>query len=193
MIARIEFESSIITKEDLHKLEYLVGEDIDTLPVQVDEEGKKRMYYHWESGAEELTPSDTYVAVNGSKTYVADIVEIAQAVRNVSYKVKSVIKHETANTMMSKINDKLLTALERFDKQVEFNSKCEVHVPNLGLININELMLAENICTDELQTHLNKGYRIIAVAPQPDQRRPDYILGRYNPGYTGGDEGAGRA
>jgi hypothetical protein len=62
-----------------------------------------------------------------------------------------------------------------------FNEKVEVHVPGLALMTYNDIMLCEDTCTDLLQSHLDKGWRIIAVSPQPDQRRPDYILGRYNP------------
>lgn len=56
-----------------------------------------------------------------------------------------------------------------------------VHVSNVGLFSVNEVFLMENACTDELQTELNKGWMIIAVCPPNDQRRPDYILGRFNP------------
>lgn len=42
-------------------------------------------------------------------------------------------------------------------------------------------MLLEDACTDQLQGALNSGWRIISACPQPDQRRPDYILGRFNP------------
>ena len=51
-----------------------------------------------------------------------------------------------------------------------------------GLIaTFNEIGLRENACSDVLSIALNDGWRIIAVCVQPDQRRPDYILGRYNP------------
>lgn len=61
-----------------------------------------------------------------------------------------------------------------------FNEKCDVHVPGNILISYNETMLLEDSCTDVLQGELNSGWRIVAVCPQA-QRRPDYILGRYNP------------
>lgn len=61
-----------------------------------------------------------------------------------------------------------------------FNEKCDVHVPGNILISYNETMLLEDSCTDILQAELNSGWRIVAVCPQA-QRRPDYILGRYNP------------
>jgi hypothetical protein len=60
----------------------------------------------------------------------------------------------------------------------EAKSAVHVHVPNIGLLMINEVMVLENICTDELQRHLDKGWRIIAVCPPNGVRRPDYVLGR---------------
>lgn len=59
-----------------------------------------------------------------------------------------------------------------------FNDRCQQHQPNASLMAIAETKLLENSCTDVLQEHLAEGWRIIAVQPQPDQRRPDYILGR---------------
>ena len=65
--------------------------------------------------------------------------------------------------------------------QMHYNSKCEVHTPGNTLTVYNDVRVVEDKCTDELQELLNDGWRIIAACPQPDQRRPDYILGRYNP------------
>lgn len=62
-----------------------------------------------------------------------------------------------------------------------YNNRCDVHMPGNMLASYNEIMLAEDSCTDVLQEHLTSGWRMIAVCPQPDQRRPDYILGRWNP------------
>lgn len=63
----------------------------------------------------------------------------------------------------------------------EYNTKCEVHMPGQALSLYNDMLLLEDACTDALQDNLNKGWRIIAACPQANQRRPDYILGRYNP------------
>lgn len=68
--------------------------------------------------------------------------------------------------------------------EINYNQKCDVHMPGQALSTFNELMLAEDKCSDELQAHLDDGWRIIAVCPQPNQRRPDYILGRFNPKHT---------
>lgn len=62
-----------------------------------------------------------------------------------------------------------------------YNNKCEVHMPGQALSVYNECLLLGDACTDALQSSLNSGWRIIAACPQPDQRRPDYILGRFNP------------
>lgn len=58
------------------------------------------------------------------------------------------------------------------------NERCSVAVAGLGLLTITEVEAHEDLCTHELQKRLDDGWRIVAVCVQPDQRRPDYILGR---------------
>lgn len=60
----------------------------------------------------------------------------------------------------------------------QYNSRCDVHVPNLGLLMMNKVELLSDACTDDLQAHLDRGWRILAICPQPNQRRPDYIIGK---------------
>ncbi len=62
-----------------------------------------------------------------------------------------------------------------------FNEKVNVHVPGLGLLLIDTVTVLECCCTTDLQTYLDEGWRIIAACPQPDQRRPDYVMGRQGP------------
>lgn len=73
-----------------------------------------------------------------------------------------------------------------------YNEKCEVHMPGQALATYNDTLLLEDSCTDKLQEALNNGWRLIAACPQPDARRPDYILGRYNPDLAVGGDGARR-
>jgi hypothetical protein len=54
----------------------------------------------------------------------------------------------------------------------------QVAIPNLLLFAVDEVMVLEDACTNNLQSYLDEGYRILAVCPPPAQRRPDYILGR---------------
>ena len=58
------------------------------------------------------------------------------------------------------------------------NQKVNVAVPGLGLLAIREAMVRTDLCTDELNEWLKEGWLILAICPQPDQRRPDYVLGR---------------
>jgi len=59
-----------------------------------------------------------------------------------------------------------------------YNERVQVHVPGLGLLLINEVVVETDLCTEKLQNLLNDGWRIIAACPQPNQRRPDYVLGK---------------
>lgn len=71
-----------------------------------------------------------------------------------------------------------------------YNSKVDVHMPGNMLGSYNQVMLLEDACSDALQTQISSGWRIIAACPQSDQRRPDYILGRYNENYEIEDSAA---
>lgn len=53
-----------------------------------------------------------------------------------------------------------------------------VHVPNVGLLAVDEVELLSDACTDNLQRYLDEGWRILCVCPPNNARRPDYILGR---------------
>lgn len=63
------------------------------------------------------------------------------------------------------------------ERAVAQGEAVQLSIPDLGLLAIDQTLLLEDCCTDVLQEHLNKGWRILAVCPAP-QRRPDYILGR---------------
>jgi hypothetical protein len=58
------------------------------------------------------------------------------------------------------------------------NNRVDVHVPGNALLLIDQVKVCENMCTDALAAELEAGWRIVAACPQPDQRRPDYVLGR---------------
>lgn len=54
----------------------------------------------------------------------------------------------------------------------------QIAVPDLPLMYIDEVMVLTDCCTDELQSMLNDGWRILAVCPPNSARRPDYVVGR---------------
>jgi len=97
------------------------------------------------------------------------------------------ILQSVKETLTSNIQEVLMeledktTKLERVISGFSFNEKCNVHVGGGLIVTFNDLKLCEDACTDHLQRELNHGWRIVACCVQPDQRRPDYILGRYNP------------
>lgn len=55
----------------------------------------------------------------------------------------------------------------------------QVSVANIGLFQVQRVDVLENCCTDELQRWLDRGWRIIAVCPPNDTRRPAYVMGHF--------------
>lgn len=91
--------------------------------------------------------------------------------------------------------ERLIDKVESFAKDItnlQYNEKVEVYTPGMALMLFNRVMLLEDACSDALQTELDNGWKIIAACPQPNQRRPDYILGRYDPTHAD-NSGAGNA
>lgn len=58
------------------------------------------------------------------------------------------------------------------------NQRVNVAVPGFGLLQIRHAQVFYDLCTVELDRLLKEGWCILAICPQPDQRRPDYILGK---------------
>lgn len=72
------------------------------------------------------------------------------------------------------------------ESRAVYNEVVQVHMPGYTLATYNATMLLQDACTDALQSALDDGWRIVAALPQPDQRRPDYVLGRYDPNHEAG-------
>lgn len=54
----------------------------------------------------------------------------------------------------------------------------QVSVSNVGLFDVDEIDYHEDACTDAISALLKEGWRLIAVCPPNDSRRPTYIMGR---------------
>jgi hypothetical protein len=93
-------------------------------------------------------------------------------------KVWDAVEGNLASHLML-IHDKLerLTS----DTKASLNEKVHVHVGGFGLMLIDEVKVLEDFCTMELAKELEVGWKILAVCVQPDQRRPDYVVGRVKP------------
>lgn len=79
---------------------------------------------------------------------------------------------EALSALVERLVDKLASAPGRMNERVQAEQ------PSNALMEVTETMLLEDCCTDNLQSYLSDGWRILAIQPQPDQRRPDYIMGR---------------
>jgi hypothetical protein len=53
----------------------------------------------------------------------------------------------------------------------------QISVANVGLMQIRRVEVLEDCCTDALQRKLDRGWRILAVCPPNDARRPTYVVG----------------
>lgn len=54
----------------------------------------------------------------------------------------------------------------------------DIHVPgSVSLMTVQTVHWLEDACTQDLQRWMNDGWRIIAVCPPNDTRRPTYIIG----------------
>lgn len=51
----------------------------------------------------------------------------------------------------------------------------------VGLLEVRTVTWLEDACTMDLQRHLDDGWRILAVCPPNDSRRPTYIIGHTTP------------
>jgi len=196
MLVRIKFtkdKANRLTKDELERLSDFLGETVEAERLKIGENGELEVLSWFETFDEEkakrdsdyklVQPSDVF-QISDSNNYIVDLNKFTSMFPNLEFSIKGVPKSVSNNHLdliehMEKIAAKIEEAKNRFDKVVEFNQKCHVHVPNLGLLNINRVAYATDYCTEELQKLLHQGWRIIAVCPQPDQRRPDYILGMH--------------
>ena len=63
-------------------------------------------------------------------------------------------------------------------ESINNGSAVQISIPDFALLTINEVKVVEDYCTEELQSELDEGWRILAVCPPNAARRPDYVLGR---------------
>lgn len=57
------------------------------------------------------------------------------------------------------------------------NTVYQISVASVGLLQIQCAEVLEDCCTNELQNWLDRGWRILAVCPPNDTRRPSYVMG----------------
>ena len=199
MYIRITFDQQDITIENMNFLRETLSDEIDFETCVIKEDGKIGTLYTWnetldpkeaipdESGkCKKLVSPSNFVRLNSQKEYICDMDLFFSKHPDIKVKMRGMPKTVEQNYThviqeIVAVQEKLEDALRKFDKQIQFNEKVNVHVGGFALMSINQLGFIEDACTENLQDILNKGWRILAVNVQADSRRPDYILGRYNP------------
>lgn len=106
------------------------------------------------------------------RKFIMDIAQ-AMAIAPGKFSVERLIHNPLTEQL-----DEVIMHLKRLDPKPPFNEKCQVVVPGIGLLEVSEVYVEKDCCTEHLQAKLTEGWRIMAVCPQPDQRRPDYVLGK---------------
>lgn len=194
MFARIKFTNGHkITMDRLNELKEFLCDEVEFLKCYKDEDGNDIDFYDWRHTIDpekvdkdkSLVYLSDDIKLSTSKEYIVELSSFMSAFPELEINLRGTMKvnnngFDNAINLMLQAEQKLTTALKSFNEKVEFNNRCDVHIGNLGLLNINQLAYSTDKCTEELQNLLNEGWRILAVCPQPDQRRPDYVLGRYN-------------
>ncbi|MFZ2992639.1 MAG: hypothetical protein WA061_02880 [Microgenomates group bacterium] len=199
MYVRITFEQQQITKDNLESLRQTLSDEIDFEPCVRHADGKIKTIYSWQETLdpkESETPDEKgkckelvflsdYVQLNTNKEYICDMDLFFSTHPDIKVKLRGMPKTVEQNYThviqeIVNVQNKLEDALQKFDKQIQFNEKVNVHVGGFALMSINQMGFGEDMCTEEVQKILNKGWKILAVMVQPS-RRPDYIFGKYNP------------
>jgi hypothetical protein len=103
------------------------------------------------------------------------VLHIEDAARFGKFEVNRIITQGILGTLGAIVDQ--LRELNR-THQIAFNERVQVAVPDSGLLNIKELRIETNCCTDAANGLLQEGWKIVAICPQPDQRRPDYVFGK---------------
>jgi len=205
MFARISFEDNQhVTKDELKEIEVVICDTVKTEElIEVVETRKVKTFASWEhtydeeeakEGIKKLVIKSELVKLETYQEYIIELTSFLMKFPNLKIKLRGTM--QTNDTQLSNMMDFMNSAVEKFNnalasfnEKVEFNQRCDVHIGNLGLLNINQLAYTTDKCTEELQNILDEGWRILAVCPQPDQRRPDYVLGRYNENYNANHTG----
>lgn len=152
MLARISFGYSL--NDQLKKLD---REAYEQLRLRVE----TMMLGEWKEGANEppyyYSGSDIYIDMTEEGVYLANL--------GIPFEVK---KFKGAYWADKRLPDRVQGP----------QSIVQISIPNLALLLIDEVTWLEDACTQDLQSHLDDKWRILAVCPPNSQRRPDYILGR---------------
>jgi hypothetical protein len=196
---------NIFTKDEVDKLNSILDTNLKTEQINTyclakahlyknvpyvwnDDNGEqKKKKIEYEEDYDNAEYIGLYLISNADTVYVVDSDLLFNVLSDFDikhrYKVVGTLKDLPSAKCSSEIKvlEKLLSLEEKlnvFDMTHQLNTTVGVHISDLGLLNVKEVDVIYDSCTDELQEWLNEGWRILAICPQPDKRRPYYIMGR---------------
>lgn len=187
-----KFDSCILIKEKLNKEPPLVGdytyewykppgldndnykEDIKNPEYLKEIKSKYPRYDSFELMLDKFTMADIMLEACRNEVQVSIVSEFEISVGNESQDNPTIVNLMEIHT---ELMHKQMMQLKEMSSQV-FNSKVQVPTTDVFLRQINQTMILYDACTDQLQQSLKDGWRILSICPQPDQRRPDYVLGK---------------
>lgn len=178
------YGKNILSKEQLDLLSAVCSREVKFQQMSKKHKDDEKMSY-WEE--EEKNHPDLQILIDeyyiGGYTNIAPLNRLLALGLPIEFKIMNSIKEIPEYKVEETILHKLISLEEKlnhFDQAAQFNTKVGVHISDLGLLSVKEVTWLEDACTENLQDHLDNGWRILAVCPQPNSRRPDYVLGKNN-------------
>jgi len=133
---------------------------------RANDEEKKKLSVIWPELAD---PKNDWPECKPVLMNVEEIPDWVCAINAVRLKpVQHVRFQSPENPDLNKMESKEVREFVKTVNQIVF--------PGYELIQFNMVKNLNECCTNEVQSYLDDGWRIIAVMPQPNQRRPDYII-----------------
>ena len=111
-----------------------------------------------------------------SREHLMDILELAKAglqftVVEADAKIQSTLIGQIANKL-AQLPSNTASPSQNITVNIEQAQDAFLH-------KVSDVKICEDYCTDELRERLKEGWRILAVCYQKGNRRPDYVMGRY--------------
>ena len=100
---------------------------------------------------------------------------------NLKFSISTSSNDENISQMLVKLQNRISDLeLDKKNKAglIAAGAAVQIHVPDFILMQVTEVLVENDCCTEMLQSHLDEGWRILAVCPPNGARRPDYVLGR---------------
>lgn len=113
---------------------------------------------------------ETYFAINEEVANINDVLDLGIPSEHIN------LKPLPRLTMMRDKFRKLNSAIP--DERRAAGDTYQVNLPGFDLLAMREIGYREDACTEDVDALLKQGWSILAILPQPNHRRPDYIIGR---------------